>query len=202
MHAMSRELKANLVFIIALLIVAAPGVFIMMRKRMEQSSHGNGGDFMRSVVPSSVAFNQPPPYRPNLPKYEPPVARAWVETEIRKTLPADARVIRARDGTPIMSDNSRLQLLSINTRTAHLLLWDNPAQLPQLTPTPTSVEMKKLIVPKDVRHALQNVGYVNPPEEIRELTCTFPTDASPLHVKAEYTDAANQKIVETLDYEP
>ena len=179
---MKKESKANLIFVSLLVCSMIPGIFMLVRKKLN-------GDMTSAAlpdpVPFAVAYNQPPPFPPSLPRREPPVVREWVARLTQEKVGIDVSLMRSATGGPVVSDGYLTQSIAVDggLPTGHggsiklwLLIWrESPAITasdPVLSPVsyPENaarvISLEQLPVPKDVRHALQGVGYIDPPQKI------------------------------------
>jgi hypothetical protein len=174
----TREQRANFIFACALAVLIAPGFFLLMRKKLTGSDRPN---FLPEPVPHQVAYIQPDPVPPNLPRVEPTEVKQWVDTLIRER---GIKPLRGTGGTPILSNDHRVQMLGEKAAGAAmqiaLLLWkDSPLgnDEPELTAsddTPAAVVANTPIdVPTPIRHALQEAGYVNPPTRVWLIERSF-----------------------------
>ena len=186
---MTREVRANLFFIVALVLLITPGfVFLMKKKLSDTSGHSN---FMPEAAPYQIAYIQPLPVPP-VPRKEPRAAREWIDALIKSHVPQSSDVfdyIRSSrtDTPPMVSDRFLTQLVAIDgTGSPHrvsIVRWDEtdlPAQRPAVAvdfktgSVAAAVEkLEPIDVPKDVRHALQDVGYVDPPQRVWWIEATF-----------------------------
>ncbi len=189
MSRMSKELRANLIFLIILLVLIAPGFIILIRKKLAGSDQPN---YMPDPVPHAAAFNQPPPVPPKVDRVEPTIVRAWVSNQVQERFDPKAALLRSADGTaPVMGDRYITQAAMIsrsdagNVRVA-LLVWDAaasvskaPAKMSIVTPAGSmaadATDAFSVDVPKDVRHALQSVGFIDPPEKVLWVSGLFVT---------------------------
>lgn len=188
---MTREARANLIFVGILVLLCAPGFFMLMKKRLS-----GGGNSNSQPVPAlySAAYNQPPPFDPRLPRIEPATVRDWVRGLLQARQGTGVRVARdggAPDAGPVISDRFVTQLAGISANTdgtlaLSLLRWVDSGEQTTESPKVTadlggrSVElivnrMDPIEVPPNVRHALQSVGYITPPLRVWWLACTVPT---------------------------
>lgn len=174
---MKTESKANLIFVTILIILMVPGVFMLVRRKLNGDRTSAA---LPDPVPYALAYNQPPPTPPGLPRMEPPFVRDWVQQIVREKIGIDTSVLRNAN-EPIVSDAYFTQALSV-TRHENgpsdiwLMIWrDAPtpsAGDPQIFLTPASakpaasISIEPIDVPKDVRHALQGVGYIDPPPRV------------------------------------
>lgn len=171
---MRKEVKLNLLFFGLLIPLMAPGFVILIKKKLNDPTKPSFG---RESVPVSSAYNQPPPVNPRLPRVEPSEARQWVTQLVQDRLGTSTTLVRISNGSaPPMGDAFCTQLLT-TTPSLCLLLWtareDVSASNPQVTliagdqrSTLAEVNAERVDVPKTVRHALQKVGYLDPPERV------------------------------------
>lgn len=180
---MRRELKANLIFFGILIPLLVPGFIILMNKKLSGTTEPN---YMPEALPSSVAYMQPPPIPPGLPRLEPPKVRQWVNELMTTRVPATAGSMRTQEGGPVMGDAARTQLLWTGPRGIALLVWDKRDLsektttvnvIGESTMTSQSVGLHRIEVPRiEVRRPLQSVGYVNPPFTVSFVMAYFNAD--------------------------
>ncbi|MDB5326591.1 MAG: hypothetical protein JWM57_2160 [Phycisphaerales bacterium] len=188
---MTREVRANAIFVCVLVVLCAPGFYMLMKKRLSGS-----GDSNAQPVPAlySAAYNQPPPFDPRLPRIEPATVRDWVRGLLQARQGSTVRVARdgeSPDAGPVISDQFVTQLAGISANSdgslaLSLLRWADTGEQTTESPKVTadlggrSVElivnrMDPIEVPPNVRHALQAVGYITPPLRVWWIACTVPT---------------------------
>ncbi|HEX8323012.1 MAG TPA: hypothetical protein VF595_03785 [Tepidisphaeraceae bacterium] len=187
---MTRELRANLIFFVCLVLFVSPGFLILMSRKLNGRDRPND---LPDPVPSAIAYVQPPPVPP-LPRIEPKPVRDWVRQLLQDRQGSDARMMRDADKA-VVSDRFVTQLVSIApaengaTRVA-LLIWDERSELAteQLRLTAevggrtidaVVARTEPIDVTRRVRHALQDVGYVRPPEKVWWLSATLATTERP-----------------------
>ncbi|HEY0008741.1 MAG TPA: hypothetical protein VGB55_08465 [Tepidisphaeraceae bacterium] len=185
---MRREPKANLIFLLILIPLLVPGFVILMNKKLSGTTEPN---YMPEALPSSSAYIQPPPVPPSVPRVEPPRVRQWVGDLLRERAGAEAILARGPKGQgPAVGELFRTQLLHItdkSPRTIRVMVWDD-LPLTERNPmirlnagegeiTASSQNLEKIDVPRDIRRALQSVGYVNPPQHVWLASAEFPVDA-------------------------
>lgn len=206
---MRKEVKLNLLFIGILIVLMAPGIVIVMRKKLSGSSKPS---YLPHDVPMSVAYNQPPPVPPRLPRVEPSEARQWVTQLLQERVGPNALLSRSEGGAaPVMGDAFVTQLLTVAPResgwTVCVMLWTERQDVSERNPTLTlisstgrpiveHVSVERLDVPKLVRHSLQKVGYIRPPEKVWLLTGQAgPTNATPASLTVRF---AGQDAIENV----
>ena len=175
---MSRELRANLIFVCILLVLSAPGFYILMAKRI---AHTGPPVDLPDPVPHAVAYVQPDPVPPGLPRVEPPEARAWVEQLASEH--GVVKIYRGADDEPMLSSDHRVQVVERRDAGAHtaiaLIFWQEPSSAMQFVADARNsrgqvkaqnVVARSIAVPTTVRHALQRVGYIDPPDHVAWVT--------------------------------
>ncbi len=186
MRAMTREARANLIFAIILVALITPGFIILMRKKLSGPSDPN---YLPTALPHAAAYMQPPPVPPSVPRVEPAEVRQWLTTLLHDRVSPTASVTRGRDGSgPAISDHFRTQLILNESNTAaeplklHLIVWDKNFTADGLKIIVSDGKRQLLLgldappdwidVPKDIRHVLQRVGYIDPPTRIAWLAAS------------------------------
>ncbi|MGN6726715.1 MAG: hypothetical protein ACTHLZ_12400 [Tepidisphaeraceae bacterium] len=184
---MTREIKANLIFLAALIVLVSPGFYILMKKRLNGPSKPI---FMADPVPVTAAYNQPPPVPPTLPRIEPKLAKSWIVETLQADAGASARLMRTSDDEaagPVMGDRFITQGIAQQTTpagtTIRLLAWDARTQSVgdarvqgSLNGKPVdggATEVRQLDVPVYVRHTLQDAGFIDPPTKVGWIICKF-----------------------------
>jgi hypothetical protein len=126
------------------------------------------------MIPHQAAYIQPPPIPPRVPRIEPPEVRAWVTRQLHDRINPNTSVARDITGAgPVVGDRFVTQLVQASDEQLALLIWSSGVEQasialdagdgPQLLAAAIATSVD---VPKNVRHALQQVGYVNPPEQL------------------------------------
>lgn len=204
---MRKEARLNLIFFGILLVLLAPGFLILMRKKLSGTDEPN---YLPDPIPHSTAYNQPLPVPPGLPRNEPPEATEWVNSLVREHVSPTARMLRTGTNQPVVSDAFRTQAIHVHHDGAAgrvvLLVWDErPSLEPRVQvevgaePAGTSESKRTMIdVPKKVRHALQRVGYVDPPEKVWLVDLGFTASAMPERITVTTTDRNEKMTSETI----
>jgi len=213
-RGMSKEARANLIFLVVLAIVIAPGFIILVKRKLAETGQPN---FLPDPVPHAAAFNQPPPVPPSVPRKEPAEVRGWVTSQIQQRFNPKAALVRTADGSaPVMGDRYLTQLTMLNHDDAKnlrvaMVVWDASATV---ATAPAKIVIKsdgvdtpadatdgfQLEVPADVRHALQAVGYIDPPTRVLMVSGTFvglATD-TPQAVVLTLTSTDGKSVSETV----
>lgn len=186
---MTRETRFNLIVLISLLVLSAPGAVILFLKKLDPTASPM---YLPHPVHGKRAFNDPAALPPIVPRVVPPRTRAWLATLPEGGAPGDRLLLAPVELA--LSRDRRLQVLSIARRgpSTEVLLVDwAPASSPS-TPSevrlelasgeirPTSLERStRLPVPEPVRRELQRLGFLAPPREIRTLRTGCSPSISP-----------------------
>ena len=180
---MKKESKANLIFVIVLIGTMIPGITMLVRKKLN-GDHTSAA--LPDPVPYALAYNQPPPTPPGLPRMEPAIVRDWVQRVMREKIGIDTSMLRGPDG-PVVSDAYFTQWISLQGlippsgnagggADIWLLIWRDQPPATADDPKVASanrpdrfcdvVSLESLRVPVEVRHSLQSVGYIDPPQKV------------------------------------
>lgn len=188
---MRKESRANIIFFLVLLVLILPGFVILMRKKLAGPTDPA---HLPTLIPHQAAYIQPEPVPPRAPRIEPPAVRAWVTRELHDRVDPNATVARDSTGTgAVVSDRFATQLVHASDRQIVLLVWSADSDPLTVTIGTSSGEESNLEltrtwidVPKNIRHALQNVGYTDPPERIAwvqiALSRTLPSGKTSVYV--------------------
>ncbi len=143
----------------------APGAVILFRKKLEPTSRRM---YMPDPVISSTAWCDPIPPE-SLKRIIPAKSAAWFAGETQRVFGvASPSGWTASDRPePVMSNRRWFQLISSDATHVCIAIWDDRATAENLHPDSGTVLKAELVpVPKDVRHDLQDVGFVLPPERV------------------------------------
>ena len=191
---MTREVRANVIFLLVLFFLAAPGFGLLMYRKLHGTARPND---LPEAVSVSTAYMQPLPVDPRLPRREPRVVRDWVRQLLQAREGPDVKVMRDGEGEaagPLVSDRFVTQLAGMSADADGslklvLVRWDAKTDLateqPKLFAETNGhrVDGKILLtesteVPREVRYALQDVGYIDPPARVWWITATLPKSAA------------------------
>ncbi len=170
--------KANLAFILFLVLLSAPGVFMMVSKKLKSE----GKPTFPPGVRHQLAYMDPTAgeSKAHL-RVVPPVTGDWVGSiahNRRQFAPELALKVSGKEWKPIMGSNRSMQLLGFDQiegrARAMVLIWDERAlpiskqyEFTFKTDSQTLVaELDGMVgdgLPLDVRDELQNYGYIRPP---------------------------------------
>jgi hypothetical protein len=212
---MTREQRANLIFVSVLILLIAPGAYILLSKKLRGTSDPN---FMPDPVSVSAAYNQPLPVQPGLPRVEPPEARQWIGNLLKDRIDPETSVLRDPSGGPVVTDSFRTQVAQLSRHdtlaSAWLVVWDDRNDLTASQPAivvyqgparyqSSGRNLERLDVPVTVRHALQKVGYLDPPKRIWLVQADFDAAAAkPDRIELIYADADGKTSMETATLHP
>lgn len=170
--------KANLAFILFLVLLSAPGVFMMVSKKLKSE----GKPTFPPGVRHQLAYMDPTAGegKAHL-RVVPPVTGDWVGSiahNRRQFAPELSLVVSGKEWKPIMGTNRSMQLLGFDQvdgrARAMVLIWDERAlpiskqyEFTFKTDSQTLVaELDGMVgdgLPLNVRDELQNFGYIRPP---------------------------------------
>jgi hypothetical protein len=186
---MTRETRANLIFLAVILAILTPGALILFRKKLAPTLKPMG---MPEPVPTEIAYLSPLETPPGRKRIEPPHTAKWVESLVRERIGARRLsneflpVIRAQnsDGLPAVSDRKTFQVIATseyaNSMSIWVLIWQ-PDPSPLLdaqvkwhlrnsstgeTVTSRANETQRITVPPLVREELGEFGVLRPPHEV------------------------------------
>ena len=175
-------MRNNLIFLVALLLLSAPGLVILVGKALR----GEGG--LRSDPPSvrvATPYLNPVGTAPGVTRSVPPQTLAWVDSVSREVLGKPALRRKAAGGRPdpIVGESRAAELLSLDPPV--VLVWqheEGPAAesvAVVIDGEATAAEsLETFPVPPEVRHELQQFGYPNPPRSA--VVARLPTAAGEL----------------------
>jgi len=104
---MTRETKYNLIFLAVLLPLLAPGLVVLVSKKMEP---GSAPMYMPKAVRQQAAYNDPSPKRPGIERITPLETAQWIAQLGRQNLGPDARTVSG-----YVSDGRRVELAAVET---------------------------------------------------------------------------------------
>ncbi|GEM_PF-3127281 len=201
---MRKEARYNLIFIVALLALAIPGVTMLVRKKIQEEGDMRGG--MSAPVPTSAVYADPLPKGSNIRSLiVPPQTHAWA-WGLAGRVPADDEVFISRERSFEVID---LRPADDGTSVV-LLLWD-ARLMPEgsrLTATieqdgqPSEVKVvsvEPVQLPKEIRSELQRSGYLLAPETIHRAELRLPPGATGRLTVA--GTSGNRRHADTIDLE-
>lgn len=175
---MSRETRANLIFLAVFVALCLPGAIKIFQKKMQPGAKPID---MRDPVRRSLPYMDPQPTPDTFPRVEPAETRIWVNGLASEIAGADLRRIRGM--LPHISDNRRFELLYMVQHEGHcragLLVWDSPLAAATDTQAAALVEgslrQARIVrtlsrdLPPIVRKELQDAGFIDPPRRVSLL---------------------------------
>lgn len=172
---MQKESRANLIFFSILVILIAPGFVILMKKKLSGSSEPA---HLPPLVPHEAAYIQPEPIPPRAPRIEPPEVRAWVTKLLHDRINPTLSLVRdPNTDSPIVGNRFTTQLVYVNQDKLAFLIWSTHVTSVNVSADGLNVlstdPVAWIEVPTHIRHSLQKVGYINPPERIAWLEVKF-----------------------------
>lgn len=177
---MKSETRANWIFLGLFMLVMAPGLAILTIKAYRK---GNAAGMNPPAPHTAAAYNDTNPQNPALPRLVPPITKGFVESIAQRVqgLEPELRRVTADDGSPVMSDQRSLELISTGadakSRFVALIGWHRRfAPLPSLysftavredgESAPTLSAYEQLNLPIEARKELQQYGYTIPPDSV------------------------------------
>ncbi len=172
---MRKEARYNLIFFIALLALCAPGVMMLVKRKLSQPPRDQIG--LVAPVRMEVPYVDPLPVWTNLRLTYPPRLRGWVRT-LSPSAPAESAHI---------SQHRSFELLECEPANAQqvrvaVLIWDPRIDVQQavfaLEQVPASTQsITCLTPPPAVLSELRQLGYLSPPEQVPQVQLVFPAGA-------------------------
>ncbi|MGC4032663.1 MAG: hypothetical protein QM754_13215 [Tepidisphaeraceae bacterium] len=207
---MTRENRVNVIFLSVLALLMAPGFVILMSRKL--SGGGGKSNARPDPVASAISYMQPLP-APPVPRAEPRRIRDWVAGMIHERLGQDARTVRqdaSPDSLPVVSDRFVTQFAGF-TKTAGgktrlwLIVWEDAPDLHANPPmieaggfTATARPPEIVDMPIEMRHSLQDTGWVDPPPRIAWLNADLPAEAASADSIALTRHVAGRDVVERI----
>lgn len=182
---MQKETKSNLIFLIVLLIILAPGAFILVKKKLDPNSRRMGGpDPVRKATAYIDPFDVPEDFR----RLVPPAAEEWVATLMPTQVGRTPTTVPTDHGGPAVSERKMFEVLSVSRNSlgiqASVLVWNLPnnkqptlvkakAAIGKQVLDATNVKIVKLQIPKPVQDELRTAGFIRPPSQAAIVTAQF-----------------------------
>lgn len=189
---MTRETRANLIFIVIFLLISAPGLVMLVKKKMET---GRPPLWLPVPARQSVVYIDPIDAPPTLRRLTPALTAAWVADLVRNRFGAAVVPMTTNgDATePVMSTNRLAQLVADEStpsgRRVALLVWNLPRDannvqidLRAATSSADSIETlaisdltaEPIGLPRAVKRDLQDSGIPAPPFKVWWVTAAVP----------------------------
>jgi hypothetical protein len=176
----TRETRANLLFLGLFLAISLPGGVILFKKKLDPSLRPS---YLPPQMPTRIPFNDPRE-GPRLERYVPPQTGQWVNEQARAHGLQDAPFSPALP--PLMSERRRIQVVGARDDSdgliLSLLLWDEPpaekisvtARRDGRTFNGVATDTTVIGIPENVRRELIVAGFAQPPKHATWLTVTVP----------------------------
>jgi hypothetical protein len=198
---MTRETRANLIFLGIFLAVSIPGAVILVKKKMQPGSAPMGmPDFVRRRLPYMVPLATPDD---RVVRVIPPRTGAWVGDLIRERAAGAAEPRQGR--LPVTSTDRVVQGTGLKEaggrKLLYLLAWEGGygVDLAKYHIVATAgagerfdgrvVKAESIAVPEAVKQELMSGGYVKPPANVTWVEVAFDAPIAgkrPLSVRLEY----------------
>lgn len=118
---MTKETKANLIFLAIILALLLPGGIILFRKRMNPDARRAD---LPDPVPTTVTFMDPQPTPPGMRRVAPPKTMQWFAKIVQDHVGSSAITsLNDADGLPLMSDGKSFQLAAIREEPSATRVW-------------------------------------------------------------------------------
>ena len=121
---MTRETRANLIFLAIFLAISVPGAVMLVKKKTEPGAPPMSmPDYVRQRLP----YMAPQRTSDSVMRVVPELTGEWVE-QVNREQGGGARVMM-NGHVPLISDDRTVQVVSITKEKAFLLLWEEEAAL-------------------------------------------------------------------------
>lgn len=200
---MTRETKANLIFVIVIVAVTLPGAVMLFKKKLSATRMM----YLPDPVKRGLVYMNPMPAPPSVARVVPPLTAAWVAElggDRKVGGPVPMRPAGEGKPLPVMSQNQVFQVAASAPADDHwrlwLLAWD-PRLSPDTAclsvradlmngPTAGVIESAEAIVlPPSIRKELQEFGFTRPPDRVVWIAVRFtgkPDPASLTNIHLNY----------------
>lgn len=171
---MTRETRANLIFLVLFVLISIPGLLMLVKKKMDPTRRPM---WMPDSVKRHMVYVDPTDAPESMPRLVPALTANWVADEARVRFGA-ARVPSQNDGTePVMSDRRLAQLVWRQDEgqgmKLGLLIWNLPRGSSDVVfdlraaDGPAVIDSQDLQpLPPAVKRDIQDSGFPNPPQEV------------------------------------
>lgn len=184
----SKESRANLIFVALFVLISIPGLIMLVRKKMDPE---RGPMWMPPAMYSGLVYIDTIDAPPNIKRFVPARTAAWVRDLVRERFGPAAPPTSVVDGDdqPVMSEDRLAQLVGVETRDGKtriaVLFWNLPRES-----TPTSIQIlrddtpltdtitESIEVPQEIKRDLQESGIPAPPLHVQFVTATLNSAAS------------------------
>ena len=207
---MKFENKANLLFLLVIVLALAPGGYKLFMKKLDPEASAM---YLPEPVARSIAYVAPLPAPPgSVARVVPPRTGAWVASLVRSNTDADRVEMAGPEGDPqpLVGERWGFQVGSVVPAEGGvdvgMIVWDKRAYAGAehyafdadfgggrvATTRPAAVRV--VLLPQQVRRELQNFGFIDPPEQVVWAAVTFDRpagvapDARPVGYAMRYDD--------------
>jgi hypothetical protein len=213
---MKKEIKINLIFIVILLLLCAPGAFILVRKKLNAEASYTWPDEIRK----KWAYMDPVVNARSLPRFTPPKTGVWVSEAMNSLIksPGLVSLVPTSRFDAIMSEGLDFQLCAHSptegNRRLTLLGWNkihkdikDQFEFSATTASGKTVRgniegLKRLMLHVDIREELRDAGYTNPPPSaVVWIEVQFEGDEPIKSVSMSYREEG-KLFADTLDLGP
>ena len=195
---MKFENKANLIFLVVLVLALIPGGYKLFVKKLDPSQPAM---YLPEPVARSIAYVAPLPAPPgSVARVVPPRTAAWVASLVRANSGAERVEMAgpASDPQPLVGDRWGFQVASVEPAPGDgadvngaggvrvgMVVWDKrayagvdwftfTAEFPGgATATAKPDAVRAVVLPMPVRRELQEFGFIDPPEQVLWVPVTF-----------------------------
>ena len=204
---MTRETKANLIFVIVIVAITLPGAVMLFKKKLSATRMM----YLPDPVKRGLVYMNPMPAPPSVTRVVPPLTAAWVAElggDRKVGGPVPMRPASEGKSLPVMSQNQVFQVAASAPADDHwrlwLLAWD-----PRLSPEPGRLSVRAnlingpatgtvesaegIVLPPSIRKELQEFGFTRPPDRVVWIAVRFngkPDPASPSNIHLNYAAPA------------
>ena len=175
---MTRETRANLIFLAIFLAISLPGAVMLVKKKTEPGAPPMSmPDYVRQRLPYMAPQRTPD----SVIRVVPELTGQWVEATNREL--AEGPVVLMNGHVPLISDDRAVQVVSIAKDRVFVLVWDEDAAVEKVWAEGDGKRIdaqaqgtRKIALPEDVRKELMYGGMIKPPREVQWLAVAFPTE--------------------------
>ena len=175
---MTRETRANLIFLAIFLAISLPGAVLLVKKRSEPGAPAMSmPDYVRQRLPYMASQRT----SDTVIRVVPELTGRWVETINRELGGGPAVLMNGH--VPLISDDRAVQVVSISKDAVFLFVWDEDATVGKVWAESSGTRIdgpvaltQKLSVPEPVRKELMYAGVIKPPSQVRWVAIKFARD--------------------------
>lgn len=178
---MSRESRANLIFLAIFLAIALPGAIVLVRKKLDPAAAPMGGP---PTVKDRLVYFDPLESPPGFKRLVPTITANWVGDLARDrfgTTAVPRRVDADGQSSPILSENRLVQLVGVqsssSTQRIALLVWNVPreggdvtiaidAATGEKTVPVGAIATESIPLPPQIIKDLHGSGLATPPQRV------------------------------------